>query len=173
MADADRVIKAHHSMTQSLQYVAAEGCSSPVLVWAIHSLAAIDALPYDLVAPGGHGGKVRDADADTVPGGGPLEQKTEPDWVAARNSHEVTDDQRATPKAVARNTAGRANRSLRDIIVPTSHAGIDVEQVFAPGVPEAVEARTVPRLPARQLSGLACRLRRHSKKHQRSRLEDC
>lgn len=124
------------------------------------------------MTPGGHGGKVREADADTVPGGGPLEQKTEPDWVAARNSHEVTDDQRATPKAVARNTAGRANRSLRDIIVPTSHAGIDVEQVFAPGVPEAVEARTVPRLPARQLSGLACRLRRHPKKHQRSRLED-
>ncbi|UVC16364.1 hypothetical protein [Mesorhizobium onobrychidis] len=84
--------------------------------------------PYDLVTAGGHGGKVRDADVDSVSGDGLLEQKTESDWVAVRNPHEVTDDQRATPTAAAKNTAGRPNRSLRDIIVPTSHAGIDVEQ---------------------------------------------
>ncbi|CAH2397117.1 conserved hypothetical protein [Mesorhizobium escarrei] len=80
------------------------------------------------MTPGGHGGKVRDADVDTVSGDGPLEQKTESDCVAVRDSHEVTDDQRATVTAAAKNTAGRPNRSLRDIIVPTSHAGVDVEQ---------------------------------------------
>jgi hypothetical protein len=84
--------------------------------------------PYQLGTVGGHDGKVRDADVDTVSGDGPLEQKTESDWVAVRNSHEVTDDHRATPTAAAKNSAGRPNRSLRDIIVPTSHAGIDVEQ---------------------------------------------
>jgi hypothetical protein len=94
-------------------------------------------------------GKVRDADADadTVSGDGPLEQKIESDWVAVRNPHEVSDDKRASPRAAAKNTAGRPNRSLRDIIVPTSHAGVDMEQVFAPGMPEAMGARTVPRLP--------------------------
>ena len=111
--------------------------------------------PYDLVTPGGHGGKVRDAGVDTVSGNGPLEQKTESDWVAVRNSHEVTDDQRATAAAAARNTAGRPNRSLRDIIVPTSHAGINVEQRLAPGMSEAVRARTVPRI-ARPASGCLC-----------------
>lgn len=84
--------------------------------------------PYDLVTAGGHGGKVRDADVDTVSVDRPLEQKTESDWVAVKNSHEVTDDKRPTPRAAAKNAAGGPNRSLRDIIVPTSHAGIDVEQ---------------------------------------------
>jgi len=79
---------------------------------------------------GGHGGKVRDpgADADTFSADGPLEQKTEPGWVAVRNPHEITDDKRATPRVAAKNTAVRPNRSLRDIIVPTSHAGVDLEQ---------------------------------------------
>jgi hypothetical protein len=120
----------------------------------IHSFAAIEA-PHDLVA-GRHDGNVRDAeaDADTV-SAGPLEQKTEP-WVAVRNPHEVSDDdKRAAPRAAAKNTAGRPNRSLRDIIVPASHAGVDVEQVFAPGMSEAVGARTVPRSPrARFPAGL-------------------
>ena len=100
-----------------------------------------------------HDGKVRDveADADTVSRDGPLEQKTESDWIAVRNSHEVSDDKRATPRAVTRNTAGRPNRSLRDIIVPTSHAGVDVEQRLAPGMSETVGARTVPRLRPRAI----------------------
>ncbi|CAH2407174.1 hypothetical protein MES4922_60133 [Mesorhizobium ventifaucium] len=63
------------------------------------------------MTPGGHGGSFRDADVDTGSVDGPLEQKTESDWVAVRNSHEVTDDQRPTPRAAAKNAAGRPNRS--------------------------------------------------------------
>jgi len=33
-----------------------------------------------------------------------------------------------TPRAMAKNTARSPNRSLRDIIVPTSHAGVDMKQ---------------------------------------------
>ena len=97
-----------------------------------------------------HDGKVRDveADADTVSRDGPLEQKTESDWIAVRNSHDISDDKRATARAVTRNTAGRPNRSLRDIIVPTSHAGVDVEQRLCAGVSEVMVARTVPSLPS-------------------------
>jgi hypothetical protein len=84
--------------------------------------------PYDLVTPGGHGGKVRDPDAATVLANKPLEQKTASFWVAVRNPLEVTDDNSATPTAVAKNTTATPNSGLLDIIALTSHAGVDVEQ---------------------------------------------
>jgi hypothetical protein len=73
------VIKAQRPITQSLQDAAAGGCSIPIFICAIHSLAAIEVLPYDLVMSGGHDGKVRDTEAaaNKVSAGGPLEQKTE------------------------------------------------------------------------------------------------
>jgi hypothetical protein len=90
--------------------------------------------PYDLVTPGGHGGKVRDPDAATVLANKPLEQKTASFWVAVRNPLEVTDDNSATPTAVAKNTTATPNSGLLDIIALTSHAGVDVEQRFEPGI---------------------------------------
>lgn len=73
---------------------------------------------------GGHGGKIRDADADRVAGDGPLEQKTESDWIAVRRPHAVSDEKRAIPRPVAKINAGRPSSSLRDIIVPTSRTPV-------------------------------------------------
>lgn len=90
---------------------------------------------YDLVVAGGHDRKVRDTEAaaDKVSAGGALEQKTELFGAAVKNPHEGGTGA-TTPRAMAKNTARSPNRSLRDIIVPTSHAGVDMKQRLCAGI---------------------------------------
>ena len=90
---------------------------------------------------------VRVGNVDTAPIVEALEQKTESDWFAVREAHEVTDDKRTTPSAMAKNAARTPNRNLRDIFLrlPTVHARIEMKQRSARGMTEAGEARSAPR----------------------------